>query len=147
MQQGFKNNSKNIWKIQKHVLSLTYKQKQSKMKTLTQFKITAENVLNFLNAGKTYIVDADNGSMYECDKVEYFSWHHPEYHDAERSSWLSIEMKNEVRGWGLKKVQISGLKKQPLPFTRSDMSRHIFSSTTVQENCPVFMFRNFSKFI
>lgn len=109
--------------------------------------ITAANVLSFLTPGKTYIVDADNGEMYECEKATYFSWHHAEYHDAERINWLSIEMKNQVRGWGLKKVQIIGLKKQPLPFTRNEMSRHIFDSTTVQENCPIFTFRNFKSFL
>lgn len=110
-------------------------------------EINASNVLNHLKAGKTYIVDASNGDIYEADKATYYSWHTPEYRDDERQSWPLITMKNEVRGWGEKRVMIWGLNKTPLPVKRHEMSRHIFYSTTIQENCPIFTFRDFADFL
>lgn len=109
--------------------------------------INAQTIENLgLDKAKRYLIDATDGSIFSCDKVEFYSWHHPEYHDEERKTWLSIEMKNEVKGWGTKKVKITGLDKEPLPFKRHEMSRHILDSTTVQRNYRFSSFRNLQSF-
>ena len=106
---------------------------------MTHKEITATTIDSVgLDKSKVHIVDRSTGDIYSCDSLEWYSAHVPEYHDEVRKSWLEIKMKNQVRGWGIKKMKITGLNKVPLSFNRENMSRNIFDSTFVMENYSFF---------